>query len=113
MQGRAELWYQGHVEKRGVPSWNELTVIVLEKFEDLDYEKVVSKFNMLRQETTINVYLERLEELEAYMLIFNKNLNEEFFMMKFISGLKDEIKIYVATKKPTNMNQTIILSRNQ
>lgn len=68
MQGRAELWYQGQVEKR-VPSWTELTVAVLERFEDLDYERVVSEFNMLRQETTVNAYFEKFEELKAHMLI--------------------------------------------
>ncbi|KAL0324565.1 UNVERIFIED_CONTAM: Transposon Ty3-G Gag-Pol polyprotein [Sesamum calycinum] len=113
MQGRAELWYQGHVEKRGVPTWSELTIIVLERFEDLDHERVVSEFNMLHQDTTVNAYLEKFEVLEAHMLIFNKNLDEAFFMMKFISGLKEEIKGYVATMKPTTLDQSIVLARKQ
>ncbi|KAL2235602.1 UNVERIFIED_CONTAM: Retrovirus-related Pol polyprotein from transposon TNT 1-94 [Sesamum indicum] len=45
------------------------------------------------------------------MLIFNKQLGEEFFMMKFISGLKEEIKGYVATLK--SCNQAIMLARKQ
>ncbi|KAL2245962.1 UNVERIFIED_CONTAM: hypothetical protein Sindi_2864400 [Sesamum indicum] len=53
LQGRAELWYQGHVEKRGEPTWQELIVNVLERFEDLDYERVVTEFNRLHQETTV------------------------------------------------------------
>ncbi|KAK4406677.1 hypothetical protein Sango_0674200 [Sesamum angolense] len=113
MEGRAELWYQGHVEKRGEPPWSELIVAVLERFEDLDYERVVSEFNRLHQETTVNAYLERFEELEAQMLIFNKHLGEEFFMMKFISGLKEEIKGNVATMKPTTLTQAIVLARKQ
>ncbi|KAL0368373.1 UNVERIFIED_CONTAM: hypothetical protein Scaly_1056200 [Sesamum calycinum] len=92
MQSRVEFGYQGHIEKRGVPSWTELTIVVLERFEDLDYERVVSEFNMLHQETTVNADLEKFEELEAHMLIVHKNLDETFFMMKFISGLKEEIK---------------------
>ncbi|KAL2240215.1 UNVERIFIED_CONTAM: hypothetical protein Sindi_0662700 [Sesamum indicum] len=73
-------------------------VSILERFEDLDYERVVSEFNMLRHETTVNAYLEKFEELEAHMF-----LNEDFVMMKFIGGLKDEIKGYVATMKPTTL----------
>ncbi|KAL0446035.1 UNVERIFIED_CONTAM: hypothetical protein Slati_1731400 [Sesamum latifolium] len=88
MERRAKLWYQGHVEKRGEPSWAELIVAILERFEDLDHERVVAEFNKLHQETTAHAYLQRFEELEAQMLIFNNNLGEEFFMMKFISGLK-------------------------
>ncbi|KAL0451851.1 UNVERIFIED_CONTAM: hypothetical protein Slati_1163200 [Sesamum latifolium] len=113
MQRRAELWYQGHVEKRGVPSWTELTVVVLERFEDLDHKRVVSEFNILHQDTTVNTYLENFEVLEAHMLIFNKNLDEAFCMMKFIRGLKEEIKGYVVTMRPTTLDQAIILARKQ
>ncbi|KAL2228966.1 UNVERIFIED_CONTAM: hypothetical protein Sindi_1876300 [Sesamum indicum] len=113
MQGRAKLWYQGHVEKRGEPTWQELIVIVLEQFEDLDYERVVTEFNKLHQETTVNPYLEKFEELEAQMLIFNKHLGVEFFMMKFISGLKEEIKGYVVTMKSTTLNQASCLLENK
>ncbi|KAL2237850.1 UNVERIFIED_CONTAM: RNA-directed DNA polymerase [Sesamum indicum] len=113
MQGRAELWYQGFVEKRGEPTWQELIVNVLERFEDLDYENVVTEFNKLHQDTSVNAYLEKFEELEAQMLIFNKQLSEEVFMMKFISGLQEEIKGYVATLRPVTLNQAIMLSRKQ
>ncbi|KAL0409740.1 UNVERIFIED_CONTAM: hypothetical protein Sradi_1908400 [Sesamum radiatum] len=113
MEGRAELWYQSHVEKRGEPSSAELIVAILERFEDLDHERVVSDFNQLHQETTVHAYLQRFEELEAQMLIFNKNLGEEFFMMKFISGLKQEIKGHVATMNPTTLTQAIVLARKQ
>ncbi|KAL0313621.1 UNVERIFIED_CONTAM: Retrovirus-related Pol polyprotein from transposon.6 [Sesamum radiatum] len=113
MQGRAELWFQGHLEKRGMHTWSELVIIILRRFEDLDYERVVSEFNMLRQETTIHEYLIKFKELESHMLIFNKNLDESFFMMKFISGLKEEIKGYVATMNPTTLDQAIVLARRQ
>ncbi|KAL2248440.1 UNVERIFIED_CONTAM: hypothetical protein Sindi_2696300 [Sesamum indicum] len=90
MQGRAELW-----------------------FEDLDYERVMTAFNKLQYETTVNAYLERFEELKDQMLIFNKNLEEEFFKMKFISGLKDEIKTLVSTCDPISLNQAVVLARKQ
>lgn len=61
----------------------------------------------------MNAYLEKFKELEAHMLIFNKNLDEVFFMMKFISGLKDGIKGYVATMRPTTLNQAVVLARKQ
>ncbi|KAL0446471.1 UNVERIFIED_CONTAM: hypothetical protein Slati_1775000 [Sesamum latifolium] len=111
MQGRAELWFPGHLEKSGMPSWSELTLIILRRFEDLDYERVVTEFNMLRQETTVYEYLIKFEELESHMLIFNKNLDEAFFMMMFIGGLKEEIKGYVATMNPTTLDQAIVLTR--
>ncbi|KAK4394129.1 hypothetical protein Sango_1883700 [Sesamum angolense] len=93
--------YQGYTEKKEFRSWDELVVNVLESFEDLDNERVVTEFNKLHHETTVNAYMERLKELKDQMLIFNKNLDEEFFMMKFISGLKKESK---PPYKPLNKN---------
>ncbi|KAL0355855.1 UNVERIFIED_CONTAM: hypothetical protein Sradi_4032400 [Sesamum radiatum] len=99
----ADLWFQGYLEKRGMPSWSEIILIILKRVEDLDYERVVSEFNMLRQETTVHEYLIKFEELESM---------ETFFMI-FISGLKEEIKGYVATMNPTTLDQAIVLARRQ
>ncbi|KAL0395010.1 UNVERIFIED_CONTAM: hypothetical protein Slati_4467200 [Sesamum latifolium] len=91
MQGNAKLWYQGYTEKKEFLSWDDIVVNVLERFEDLDSERVMTEFNKLHHETTVNAYLERFAELKDQMLIFNKNQEVEFFMMKFISGLKEEV----------------------
>ncbi|KAL0444803.1 UNVERIFIED_CONTAM: hypothetical protein Slati_2203000 [Sesamum latifolium] len=92
---------------------DELVINVLGRFEDLDSERVMTDFNKLHHETTVSAYLERFEELKDQMLIFNKNLEEEFFMLKFINGLKLEVKSFVSTCNPTSLNQVVILARKQ
>ncbi|KAL0315331.1 UNVERIFIED_CONTAM: hypothetical protein Sradi_5411300 [Sesamum radiatum] len=91
MQGRAEVWYQGYTEKKDFQSWEELVINILERFEDLDSEGVMTEINKLHHETSVNAYLERFKELKDQMLIFNRNLEEDFFMLKFISGLCDKL----------------------
>ncbi|KAL2226833.1 UNVERIFIED_CONTAM: hypothetical protein Sindi_2042000 [Sesamum indicum] len=113
MQGKAELWYQGYVTKKEFRSWEEFVANVLGRFEALNNVKVTIEFNRLHHETTVDAYLERFEELKNQMLIFNRGLDEDFFMMKFISGLKDEVKLYVTNCEPTSLNQAINLARNQ
>ncbi|KAL0398579.1 UNVERIFIED_CONTAM: Retrovirus-related Pol polyprotein from transposon.6 [Sesamum radiatum] len=73
----------------------------------------MTEFNKLHHETTVGAYLEKFEELKDQMLIFNKNLEEEFFTLKFISGLKDEVKSFVSTCYPTSLNQAVVLARKQ
>ncbi|KAL2230686.1 UNVERIFIED_CONTAM: Transposon Ty3-G Gag-Pol polyprotein [Sesamum indicum] len=113
LQGKAELWYQRYTEKEETPSWDDLVRDILERFEDLDYERVMTAFNRLQQETTVNAYLERFEELKDQMKVFNKNMGEEFLMMKFISGLKDEIKSLVTPCEPTSLSKAIVLAKRQ
>ncbi|XP_020550197.1 uncharacterized protein LOC110012122 [Sesamum indicum] len=111
MQGKAEVWYQGYTQKKEFNSWDELVADVLGRFEDLHSERVMADFNRLLHETTVNAYLEKFEELKDQMLIFNRNLGEEFFMLKFISGLKEEVKSFVSIFNPTSLNQAVILAR--
>ncbi|KAL2253796.1 UNVERIFIED_CONTAM: Transposon Ty3-G Gag-Pol polyprotein [Sesamum indicum] len=113
MQGKAELWYQGYVEKKEFGSWEEFVANVLGRFEALNNAKVTTEFNRLHHETTVDAYLERFEELKDQMVVFNRGLGEDFFMMKFISGLKDEVKLYVTDREPTSLYQAINLARNQ
>ncbi|KAL2230104.1 UNVERIFIED_CONTAM: Transposon Ty3-G Gag-Pol polyprotein [Sesamum indicum] len=113
LQGKAELWYQGYVEKKEFRSWEDFVVNVLGRFEALNNAAVNTEFHKLHHETTVDSYLERFEELKDQMVIFNRNLDENFFMMKFISGLKDEVKLYVNNCEPTSLYQAINLARNQ
>ncbi|KAL0389285.1 UNVERIFIED_CONTAM: hypothetical protein Scaly_0285600 [Sesamum calycinum] len=113
LEGKADVWFQGSMEGKGSLSWQEFVSAVLERFEDLDCEKVMGKFSKLLQETTVNAYLDKFEELNSYMMEFNKDFNEEFFLMKFISGLRKDIKGLTSTMKPKTLNQAIILAKNQ
>ncbi|KAL2243763.1 UNVERIFIED_CONTAM: Retrovirus-related Pol polyprotein from transposon opus [Sesamum indicum] len=79
----------------------------------LNNAKVTTEFNKLHHETNVDAYLEGFEELKDQMLIFNRSLDEDFLMMKFISGLKDEVKLFVTNCEPTSLNQAINLARNQ
>ncbi|KAL2245967.1 UNVERIFIED_CONTAM: hypothetical protein Sindi_2864900 [Sesamum indicum] len=113
MQGKVELWYQCYTEKKEFRSWDELVINILERFENLDSERVMLEFNKLHYETILNTYLKRFEELKDQMLIFIRNLEEEFFIMKFISRLKGEVKSFVSTCNPTSLKQVVILARKQ
>ncbi|KAL0320118.1 UNVERIFIED_CONTAM: hypothetical protein Sradi_5273300 [Sesamum radiatum] len=73
----------------------------------------MTDFNKLHHEIIVSAYLERFEKLKDQMLIFNKNLEEEFFMLKFISGLKEEVKSFVSTYNTISLNQAFILARKQ
>lgn len=101
LENKAELWFQGFLEGRDMPSWHEFVMALFERFEDIDPELIIGEFNKLQQESSLAGYLEKFEELKSHMLIFNKDLFEEFFTASFESGLGDEIRGTVMTLKQT------------
>ncbi|KAG8391711.1 hypothetical protein BUALT_Bualt01G0215600 [Buddleja alternifolia] len=91
MEGRAELWYQSFMEGIELPTWSQFTTATLERFDDHNPEVLVGEFNKLQQKGNVTTYLKKIEELKSHMLIFYKDLPEEFFLASFISGLRDDI----------------------
>ncbi|KAF5203421.1 hypothetical protein FRX31_006991 [Thalictrum thalictroides] len=72
--------------------WEDFTKIVRSHFSEEAYENVIEEFNKLLQTGSILEYQEKFEELQALVLLKNKNLDEGYFVDSFISGLKAEIR---------------------
>lgn len=58
-------------------------------------------------------YQERFEELKPLMLTKNRNLDENYFISSFISGLKEEIKPMIRMLKPATLTEAFELSQWQ
>ncbi|PIN13524.1 hypothetical protein CDL12_13862 [Handroanthus impetiginosus] len=95
-QGKAEVWFQNFIEGRSLPSWDELVVAVLERFDDVALELIIGEFNKLQQIGIVTDYFEKFDDLRAHMLMFDKDFKESHFVTSFISGLKEEIKGFVS-----------------
>ncbi|PIN11759.1 hypothetical protein CDL12_15625 [Handroanthus impetiginosus] len=110
-QGKAEVWFQNFVEGRNLPSWEELVIVVMEKFDDVVPELIYREFNKLQQEGSVAEYYDRFDDLRAQMLMFDKDLKESYFTRCFVSGLKEEIKGSVMAAKPQNFQQAASLAK--
>ncbi|KAG8375501.1 hypothetical protein BUALT_Bualt10G0106400 [Buddleja alternifolia] len=111
LEGKVEMWFQGFMEGRELPSWSQFTIAILARFDDYDPELIVGSFSKLNQTDTVSEYLEKFEELKSHMLIFNKDLPEEYFCSSFVSGLRDDIRVAVISMKPNDFHQAVTLAR--
>ncbi|KAG8380703.1 hypothetical protein BUALT_Bualt06G0043500 [Buddleja alternifolia] len=98
---------------RDLPNWPEFTSAILDRFDDQDLELIVGEFKKLHQSGTVTDYLDSFEELKSHMLIFNKDLPEEFFSASFISGLREDIKGTMLSMRPHTFHQALSLAKKQ
>ncbi|KAG8374669.1 hypothetical protein BUALT_Bualt10G0020000 [Buddleja alternifolia] len=70
LEGKTELWFQGYMEGKELPSWQQFTIAILERFDESDPDLIVGNFNKLHQTGSVADYLERFEEMKSHMLIF-------------------------------------------
>ncbi|KAL0423910.1 UNVERIFIED_CONTAM: hypothetical protein Sradi_0925800 [Sesamum radiatum] len=58
LEGKAELWFQGLVEK-GLPTWQQFVEEVYERFGGVDPGAILGEFNTLQSgDNTVDQYLE-------------------------------------------------------
>ncbi|XP_026450846.1 uncharacterized protein LOC113350969 [Papaver somniferum] len=102
-----------HIHNTNENQKRELEDGVCARFENPMDDNFIGSFNKLCQVTTVEEYFEQFESLKALMLSSNPHLNEQYFVMSFISGLKDEIKNSVLMFHPPTLLQAFSLARMQ
>ncbi|KAG8388303.1 hypothetical protein BUALT_Bualt02G0111500 [Buddleja alternifolia] len=113
LEGRAELWFQGYLERGVMPTWNQFLQAIYDRFDDTDPELMIGEFNKLHQTGTVTEYLEKFEDLKSHMLLFHREFPEDFFIASFVSGLRDDIQGAVLSMKPNTLHQAISLAKKQ
>ncbi|OIT31356.1 putative mitochondrial protein, partial [Nicotiana attenuata] len=88
LNGRAEEWYFSYQLSRG-------------------------RFKRVEQNGSVNEYLERFEDLKAWVLIKHPTIPEEFFLGFFIEGLKEEIRHTVKMLDPYSLSHAVEKARHK
>ncbi|XP_027088762.1 uncharacterized protein [Coffea arabica] len=113
LEGKADRWFQGVKMEKIKLSWEEFGELLCRRFNDRSCKDIVEEFNKLQQLGNMEDYQEKFEELKALMLIKNRNLDENYFISSFISGLKEEIKPMIKMLKPVTLTEAFELSQWQ
>nr|CAD1837469.1 unnamed protein product [Ananas comosus var. bracteatus] len=113
LEGRADIWFQGYMAKKGAINWTLFSEEVYRRFDGKGMCDVVEEFNKLTQHGTVDEYQEQFEELRARLLTSKSHFAPEFFLSSFLSGLKDEIRSAVKMLQPRTLAQAFELAKLQ
>lgn len=76
-------------------TWDEFAKGLCERFGERRTVDIAEEFNKLKQMETVQDYQLKFEELKSLMLHRNPYLIEEYFVLRFISGLSDDLRSMV------------------
>ncbi|XP_026452244.1 uncharacterized protein LOC113352661 [Papaver somniferum] len=113
MDGRTDSWFIDYCSGKTSAPWYGFSNHLCRRFEDLANNNYVGCFNKLTQITNVEEYFQIFEQLKALMISKNPSLDEEYFIVSFISGLKPEISNSVRLHNPTSLSQDFFLARLQ
>ncbi|KAK2994959.1 hypothetical protein RJ640_027863 [Escallonia rubra] len=89
---QAEHWYAAYIKPLIRIDWDSFVRDLYARFSVLTGVSVLGEFNKLQQVGTVDEYFNRFKALRAQVVHEFKYLDETYFCMSFIGGLRPEIQ---------------------
>ncbi|XP_020206946.1 uncharacterized protein LOC109791984, partial [Cajanus cajan] len=96
--GEAGIWWQGALQRMMVAgtqvNWDNFKRLFLEKYfpQDVRHKKQVEFLELKQRENSVAEYVTKFEDLVRFCPMYDGVDNEEDKCVKFVSGLRPEIK---------------------
>jgi hypothetical protein len=103
VRGQAKTWLSTAGLDLKKITWPELCQVLIEIFPDNQNVDPMDQLQHLKQVGTVDSYINAYESWMTLMKRGRSYLPQEFFIDRFLSGLKDNIKHTVQCQKPTTL----------
>jgi hypothetical protein len=103
IRGRAKTWLASTNVSTYLLNWHQFCELLCDRFPEAGEYESMEKFQQLRQVTTVNLYIDQFEKYMIQMKRDHSDLTDKFFLLRFLSGLKDHIKHAVKSHQPSTL----------
>jgi Ty3 transposon capsid-like protein len=106
--GEVREWYRHFKLNTYNPYWSEFRDELLDRFNP-EFKNPVDEFKKVHQSGKVDDYIINYERVKARVAA-RQFSDEEYYLLGFISGLKDEIADVVLLYNPTTLKQAYKLA---
>lgn len=110
---RTSRWLQSVQTKLKTCSWKEFSVMVLHWFGEEQHEFLVRQLFHIRQTSSVEEYVDRFVELVDQLASHENNPNPLHYTMRFIDGLREDLRAAVLIQRPSDLDTTFVLAKLQ
>jgi hypothetical protein len=103
IRGQAKTWISSSGLHLQTLTWQELSQVLIDRFPNATANDHMDQLQLLKQNTTVNAYIDQYEQWMMQMKRERSYLPQDFFVDRFTSGLKDCIKHLVQCQKPETL----------
>jgi hypothetical protein len=112
-RGNDSRWLQAYEAQHIVDIWAELCVVVEQKFGRELYQNHMRDILHIRQTGDVLEYANRFYEAKHRVLVHNRDLDEVFFVQKFLDGLNYNISKAIRLHTPRTVDAALSLALMQ
>ncbi|KAJ1688260.1 hypothetical protein LUZ63_019650 [Rhynchospora breviuscula] len=98
-------WFECFKEDCPHPPWQLLVEEVFDRFHLENSSNPVDEFKRVHQTRRVGDYIKKFEKAKTRLMFETKIRNMPFYVMGFVSGLKDELRHAVDILDPVTLNQ--------
>lgn len=109
----AARWLQSVESRLKSCSWSEFCTMIHDRFGKDQHELLIRQMFHIRQTSTVAEYTYRFAELVDQLTAYGTGTDPKHFTLRFIDGLKDEIKSAVMIQHPSSWDTASVLARLQ
>jgi hypothetical protein len=94
-------------------SWEELCQLLLDRFGKQEHEILIRRLFHIRQTSTVTAYIDQFAQLLDQLCAYQTITGPLYYTMKFLDGLKDDIKSTVMIQRPKDLDTAFVLAQLQ
>ena len=83
---------------------------MLDRFGKSQYEALIRQLFRIRQTSTVQEYIDKFSELVDQLLAYARHTDPLFFAMRFMDGLRDDIRNAVHMQRPNSFDEACVLA---
>lgn len=91
-------------------SWDEFCKLVLDRFGRDQYELLIRQLFHIRQSGGVQEYADRFTGLVDQLIAYGKTTDPLFYAMRFVDGLRDDIRSAVSMQRPSSVDAACVLA---
>lgn len=109
-EGVAGRWFQSIEPQVSSWSWQQFCQAVHDRFGREQHELVIRKLFHIRQTSSVQDYVDHFCELIDVLVTYEHTTDPLYYTMKFIDGLRDDIKSVILVQRPSTLDTACALA---
>lgn len=110
IDSNSALWLQAYEAHHTVETWADLCIALERKYGGDLYPNYMRDMLNIKQTTDVLEYVGTFEQAKHRVLVHNRDLDDTFFVQKFLDGLKYTISNSIALHKPRTIDVALSLA---
>jgi hypothetical protein len=111
--GSAARWVQSVESQLVSLTWDQFAHMVRERFGKNHHQMLLRQLFHIRQTASVASYVEEFHQLVDQLNAYQTMPDPLYYTMKFVDGLRDDIKVVVMLQRPPDVDTVAVLAQLQ